>query len=157
MARPSTTGFGFPWRCDEGCPCGSEREFAACCLGANGWPAMTVESLLPPPPPTGTARAGCYMAETADCGEGLSREHYISRSLIDAPEVRVRGMPWQRKAFERYAPDNLTARILCRRHNSALSPLDAHAKRFFLALEAGLQHAQRKSLSRRSAFFMTSG
>jgi hypothetical protein len=118
---------------------------------------MTVGSLLPPWPPTGTSQAGCYMAETADCGEGLSREHYISRGLIDAPEVRVRGMPWQREEVERYAADNLTARILCRRHNSALSPLDAHAQRFFLAIEAGLQQAQRQSLSRRSAFYMTSG
>lgn len=157
MASPLTTGFGFPWRRDEPCPCGSDRPFAACCLGTNGRSAMAVGSLLPPGPPTGATQAGCYMAETANCGEGLSREHYISRGLIDAPEVKVRGMPWQREEVEHYAPDNLTARMLCRRHNSALSPLDAHAKRFFLALEAGLQHAQRRSLSRRTAFYITSG
>ncbi|MBB3562061.1 hypothetical protein FHX06_003392 [Rhizobium sp. BK512] len=97
------------------------------------------------------------MAATADCGGGLSREHYISRGLIDGPELRVRGMPWQREEVANYSPDNLVARILCRRHNSAMSPLDAHAIRFFLALEEGLEHAQRRSVSRRSRYFMASG
>lgn len=97
------------------------------------------------------------MAATADCGGGLSREHYISRGLISGPELRVRGMPWQQEEVARYSPDNLVARILCRRHNSAMSPLDAHAIRFFLAVEAALEHAQRRSLSRKSQFHMTSG
>ncbi|WP_444598758.1 hypothetical protein [Blastomonas fulva] len=97
------------------------------------------------------------MATTTNCGGGLSREHYISRGLIDGRELRVRGMPWQREEVERYSADNLVARILCQRHNSAMSPLDAHAIRFFRAVEAGLKHAQRRSLSRRSHFFITSG
>lgn len=157
MARPPTDGFGFPWKRDDGCPCGSGKLFEACCLGSDGRPDMTLGSLLPPAPATGERQAGCYLAGTADCGGGLSREHYISRGLIDGPELRVRGMPWQREEVARYSPDNLVARILCRRHNSALSPLDTHAIRFFLALEAGLNHAQRRSLSRRNCFFMTSG
>lgn len=66
-------------------------------------------------------------------------------------------MPWQQVEVARYSPDNLVARILCRRHNSAMSPLDEHAIRFFLAVEAGLKHAQRRSLSRKNRFFMTSG
>lgn len=118
---------------------------------------MAIGSLVPPAPVTGETQAGCYMAGSRDCGGGISREHYITRSLIDGPEVTVRGFPWQREEVARYSPDNLVARILCRRHNSALSPLDAHAKRFFLALEAALQHAQRRSLSKRSRHFMASG
>lgn len=157
MTRPPTDRFGFPWKRDDDCPCGSGKVFAACCLGADGRPEMELGSLLPPVPATGETQAGCYMARTADCGGGLSREHYISRGLIDGPELKVRGMPWQREEVARYSADNLVARILCRRHNSALSPLDAHAIRFFLALEAGLNHAQRRSLSRRNRFFMTSG
>jgi hypothetical protein len=97
------------------------------------------------------------MAETEDCGGGLSREHYVSRGLIDGAELRVRGMPWQKEEVARFSPDSLVARILCRRHNSALSTLDTHAIRFFLAVEVGLRHAQRRSLSRKSRFFMTSG
>lgn len=157
MVRPPTNGFGFPWQGDDICPCGTGLSFADCCLGNDGRPAMALENLLPPPPVSGERQKGCYMAETADCGGGLSREHYISRGLIDGPELRVRGMPWQQEEVAHYSPDNLVARILCRRHNSALSPLDAHAIRFFLAVEAGLNHAQRRSLSRQSQFFMTSG
>lgn len=157
MARPPTDGFGFPWKRDDPCPCGSGSSFADCCLGGDGWPAMLLGDLVPPAPVTGEAQSGCYMAATADCSGGLSREHYISRGLIDGPELRVRGMPWQREEVAHYSPDNLAARILCRRHNSALSPLDAHAIRLFLALEEGLKHAQRRSLSSRSRFFMTSG
>lgn len=157
MARPPENGFGFPWKADDPCPCGSGSHFSGCCLGSDGRPGMAVASLTPPAPLTGQAQSGCYMAATADCGGGLSREHYISRGLIDGPELRVRGMPWQREEVARYSPDNLVARILCQRHNSAMSPLDAHAIRFFRAVEAGLTHAQRRSLSRKSLFYMTSG
>ncbi len=118
---------------------------------------MALGDLIPPAPATGETQNGCYMAATADCGGGLSREHYISRGLIDGPELQVRGMPWQTEEVARYSPDNLVARILCRRHNSAMSPLDEQAIRFFLAVEAGLKHAQRRSLSRKSRFYMTSG
>jgi len=157
MARPPTDGFGFPWKRDDACPCGSGSSFARCCLGGDGRPAMALGGLVPPVPVTGEAQSGCYMAATANCGGGLSREHYISRGLIDGPELRVRGLPWQCEEVAYYSPDNLVARILCRRHNAAMSPLDAHAIRFFLALEAGLKHAQRRSPSRKSRFFMTSG
>lgn len=157
MARPPTDGFGFPWKSNDACPCGSGNLFGACCLGSDRRPAMALGSLLPPAPVSGEVQAGCYMAATADCGGGLSREHYISRGLIDGPELRIRGMPWQRGKVVRYAPDNLVARILCQRHNSAMSPLDAHAIRFFRAVEAGLKHAQRRSLSRQSRFYITSG
>lgn len=157
MASPITNGFSFPWKQDDPCPCGSGSRFASCCLGVDGRPAMILGNLVPPAPVTGEAQSGCYMAATGDCGGGLSREHYISRGLIDGPELRVRGMPWQREEVAHYSPDNLVARILCRRHNSAMSPLDAHAIRFFSALEVGLSHAQRRSLSSKSRFFMTSG
>lgn len=89
MTRPPTDRFGFPWKRDDDCPCGSGKVFAACCLGADGRPDIVVGSLLPPIPATGGTQAGCYMARTADCGGGLSCEHYISRGLIDGPELKV--------------------------------------------------------------------
>lgn len=112
---------------------------------------------MPPAPPTGETREGCYLASSQNCGGGLSREHYISRALIDQRDVFVRGMPWQKAEVQRLSPDNLTAKILCRRHNSALSPLDTHAQRLFLGIEEASHHASRRSLSRKPQFFMTSG
>lgn len=153
MVRPPTNGFGFPWTDSDPCPCGGNEAFSRCCKGDDGLPAMAVGRLIPPNAPTGEATEGCYLASSQNCGGALSREHYISRALIDRSEVFVRGMPWQKEEVQRFSPDNLTAKILCRRHNSALSPLDEHAKRFFLSLEAANHHASRRSLSRRPAFF----
>jgi hypothetical protein len=118
---------------------------------------MAVGKITPPGPVTGYAHPGCYMAPSANCSPRLSREHLISRGLIDGQDLKVRGMPWQRDEVQRCSPDSLTARILCQRHNSSFSPLDAHARRFFLALEQARLHAQRRSLSTRSRYFMTSG
>jgi hypothetical protein len=38
-----------------------------------------------------------------------------------------------------------------------VSPLDAHAIRFFLAIDAAIGHTQRRSLSRRPEYFLASG
>ena len=83
MSRPPTDRYGFPWQRFDPCPCGSTEVFEACCLAADGRPAMAIATLVPPEPKTGEAQANCYMAATCDCGGGLSREHYISRGLID--------------------------------------------------------------------------
>jgi hypothetical protein len=82
---------------------------------------MTIGSLVPPAPITGESQGGCYLASSRNCHGGLSREHYVSRALIDANNVFVRGMPWQKDEVQRLSPDNLTAKILCRRHNAALN------------------------------------
>jgi hypothetical protein len=52
---------------------------------------------------------------------------------------------------------NLTAKILCKRHNEALSPLDAEAGRFFSVLTAALVDLERKTLSRKPIFHLISG
>lgn len=77
---------------------------------ADGRPAMAVGNLIPPAPVTGETQNGCYKSATSDCGGGLSREHYISRGLINGPELLLRGMPWQQGEVARYSPDNLVAR-----------------------------------------------
>jgi len=157
MGRPSNTAYDFPWADSDPCPCDGRSRFDRCCKGCDGRPAMAIGSLVPPGPPTGEAREGCYLASSQDFGGGLSREHYISRALINQRDVFVRGMPWQKAEVQRFSPDNLTAKILCRRHNSALSPLDTHAQRLFLGIEEASHHASRRSLSRKPQFFMTSG
>jgi hypothetical protein len=97
------------------------------------------------------------MAASEDCSSGLSREHYISRVLLDGLDLRIRGFPWQREQVARVSPDNLTAKILCRRHNSALSPLDTAAKDYFRSLEKARIHAVRRSLSTCTGHFLVSG
>jgi hypothetical protein len=79
------------------------------------------------------------MAELGSCYGPISGEHLISKSIIefiqDGGEFSVSGVPWLEEGESRIlSPKNLTANCLCARHNSALSPLDSAALRFFEAL-----------------------
>jgi hypothetical protein len=70
-----------------------------------------------PPGPT----PKCYAAALGDCdGNPATNEHYISKSLLDRLGARffVEGVPW-------------LARVLCKRHNNALWPLDTMIGNFY--------------------------
>jgi len=62
----------------------------------------------------------------------LSREHYISESLLErfGKSFTVDGFPWLSTA-RKMTPKVLQAKILCERHNNALSPLDTSIARFY--------------------------
>ncbi|MCG2665312.1 hypothetical protein ACFPFP_00015 [Bradyrhizobium sp. GCM10023182] len=79
------------------------------------------------------------MRELQNCEGPISGEHLISESVIKVlrgeGDFTVSGLPWQEADEEkRLAPANLTANCLCRRHNSALTPLDSAAGLFFSSL-----------------------
>lgn len=57
------------------------------------------------------------------CSEKISREHLISRSLFPNPTVLVEGYDWCKESRS-IGIDSLTRKILCARHNSALSIAD---------------------------------
>jgi hypothetical protein len=100
---------------------------------------------------------GCYLAASGDCSPKLSREHYVTRALIDRPGLKVRGMPWQTEPVLDITATALTSKVLCQRHNSALSPLDDEALRAYEAIAAAREHATRRSLSRRPTGVIVSG
>ena len=119
-----------------------------------------MQSLRPPGPPTGYSHARCYLRDTFDCSERLSREHYVSEAVLVqlGKTLRVSGMPWQQPGETLDAGiGSLTARILCERHNHALSPLDAEAGLFFSVLSRALVDLARKTLSRNPSFHLVSG
>jgi hypothetical protein len=97
-----------------------------------------------------------------DCSADLSAEHYISKSVLQAigTTVAVSGVPWPSLPGgeeKEIGINRLTARILCGRHNSALSPLDSAAGAFFEKLQAIEVDLQRRSLSRKHSFVLMSG
>ena len=97
-----------------------------------------------------------------DCSADLSAEHYISKSVLQAigTTVAVSGVPWPSLPGgeeKEIGINRLTARILCGRHNSALSPLDSAAGAFFEKLQAIEVDLQRRSLSRKHSFVLVSG
>jgi hypothetical protein len=83
-------------RPDHRCPCGSGKLVRDCCALPSGHLRKQVPSLTPPPPFTGHAQLGCYLATTRNCSPNLSAEHYISRSVLEVigDVVAVDGAPW---------------------------------------------------------------
>ena len=109
------------------CTCGSGKTFINCCF--------SIADTVPPPPPSGYSNKKCYAQCLEDCSPGISREHYISKSVLDLlgpPSFEVSGFPWVPEGSSRIVSTNsLVMNKLCTRHNSALSGLDALAQRFF--------------------------
>src|SRR5947209_2587209 len=87
-----------------------------------------------------TPQRSCYAAGRGGCSSGLSREHYVSRSVLDlfsdGDAVSLGGFAWMAKGKVKDLPiDAITARVLCEEHNRQLSPLDSEALRLFQTWE----------------------
>lgn len=92
----------------------------------------------------------CWAASIGKCVGPISGEHQVTESLYGVKSVSVVGLLWCRTERVQIGVSNLKAKILCRGHNSALSPVDIGGKHAFETLgrfrELG---AQRASLSTR--------
>jgi hypothetical protein len=78
----------------------------------------------------------CYAAVLGGCSRRTSREHYISEAVLR--DIAAEGSLWMqgsRSVPEKWLPPSaFSAKIMCRRHNSALSGLDAAARSVVAAL-----------------------
>jgi hypothetical protein len=112
----------------DACLCGSGRLLRDCCLTARC-------DTVPAGTSTGHSHPACFARSLNDCSRTISKEHYISKSvlgLFGSADATVSGMPWLPDGDEKKVSiESLTAKILCIRHNNALSPLDAVAAEFF--------------------------
>lgn len=114
------------------CPCGSLRPASRCCSQGNRvWRKEPATIYVPADGPCRCS--GCYLAGFGECDPKLSDEHVISRSVLEriGRVPTIEGAAWQTPGKKNAIPiDRLVARVLCERHNSALSPLDSSAGRF---------------------------
>ena len=81
---------------------------------------------------TGLTTNGCYAAELLDCDGGpTTREHAASEGLLErfGRTFVVKGTP-HGEAVTR-TPKSMAARVLCERHNGALSPFDTELQRLY--------------------------
>nr|WP_019862309.1 hypothetical protein [Mesorhizobium loti] len=83
------------------------------------------------------------MKELGSCDGPISGEHLFTHSIMRLlqgdGEFSISGVPWLADGETRVLPTRaLTANCLCQKHNSALSPLDGEALRFFTVLKSGL-------------------
>lgn len=86
----------------------------------------------------------CFAAQLGNCSGNLSREHYVSRSVLElaGKSVRISGFPWQKPNIPKdVGISSLTSKILCRRHNSELSSLDFVGKDFLQSLKSSFDEA----------------
>lgn len=91
-----------------------------------------------PRPKTGLVTRGCYAEALQDCdGGSLSREHYISETLLErfGKGFTVEGLSWL-SGPRKITPKALQAKVLCERHNNALSSLDTTIGRFYDVIAA---------------------
>lgn len=86
--------------------------------------------------------ARCYARALNTCSPRISREHYVSRTVLDllGDEHRISNARWLAKGQQSdpLPTRALGSRVLCEAHNRVLSPLDSHAERVFAALLWGL-------------------
>ncbi len=127
---------------DALCPCESGRTIRLCCRQADGRVHPNAQVTAPPGAPTGFAHPQCYAGGLRDCSARLSREHFISEGVLeqisDAGEggLDATGFHWLNDGEAMpLSPKSMSAKVLCQRHNEALSPLDTVASRFFRTLE----------------------
>ncbi len=98
-------------------------------------------TLVPPGAVTGHAHPRCFASVDNNCSNRISREHFISETLLRQIELnntaKIAGLRWQPpQSFNILPLKGLASNILCERHNSALSPLDAAVGAFTLAIGA---------------------
>jgi len=132
------------------CICDSGDKAKFCCLKSGKWNKAPA-NINPLPPCTMFANDQCYASITNDCNSKISKEHYLSRSVLQQlgqnNEVKISGLHWQKaETFSKMAIDRLIAKILCERHNNALSPLDAE----FSRLQASTKVSRNEQNSRLS-------
>ena len=115
------------------CPCESGLAPSACCRRSGGSWYKIPEPFEPAPPLTGFSHPKCYLRETRNCCETLENEHPVSATVLRTigPTLRISGLSWVTGGISRDIPvEKFTARVLCARHNRALSPMDTQGGRF---------------------------
>lgn len=125
-------------RLGEPCQCGSGQKAIYCCW-SNGHFLPKAVKRYRRPRGILISNPGCYAAPLRDCSKKLSGEHWLSKSLLRAvakgsKKIGVLGHDWQTETLQVVGIEGLNAKILCERHNEALSGLDTVMQRFARAL-----------------------
>lgn len=90
----------------------------------------------------------CWASCLGDCDGGMSREHLFSANLL-GDSINVSGGPYGDEP-RRIGRSRLVSKILCAKHNSDLSPLDAEAGRFAETLDQAMELHERRSQMHRN-------
>ena len=104
-------------------------------------------------PATNFSHPGCYARALRDCSDTLSVEHFVSESVLEllGDAHRISNASWLQpsKQSNPLPAQALGSRILCKRHNEMLSPLDDSARIFFGELLLALSDAPKPASNHR--------
>jgi hypothetical protein len=70
---------------------------------------------------------GCWAEKLGGCADKVSREHIVSAGIFPEEMIYVKGFPWCPDELKRIGVSSFTKKVLCQRHNNALSPIDEAA------------------------------
>jgi hypothetical protein len=125
------------------CPCGSGNKSYGCCWRGDGkWEKAPVGAInLPQLEALPSTNDRCYLSSHGDCSSKITREHSISRNILeritkDKLTVENAGHIFGGKNRVEIGIDAFAAKVLCDVHNPALSPLDSAAGIAFSTIEA---------------------
>lgn len=106
------------------CTCGSNLPVNDCCF-------KTINT-TPKGPKTNYSHPRCYASALCDCSRTISKEHFLSKSVMELwGKAGIFKAPFIEGDGKNLKVSSLSAKILCERHNNALSSLDEVAKKFF--------------------------
>jgi hypothetical protein len=91
----------------------------------------------------------CWAMSLGDCSGGQSAEHLVSNVVFSGGSVEVTGKIWNARQPLTIGQKAFTANILCRGHNSRLSPVDTAEGKATKAIGdfIGSQERRRKSVA----------
>jgi hypothetical protein len=88
------------------------------------------------------------------CDPKISHEHLVSESILDLFEgISVQGFKWCKEEPRVIGVGSLTAKNLCKNHNSDLSPTDHAALAFFRAVKDEINETPESRASRINSNF----
>ena len=121
------------------CACGSGVPAHKCCWrGIGRWEKSPVG--ITETPETHFVHESCYLSPLGNCGAKMTREHFISRNILE--RITTSTLKFENaahffggKATVEIGVDAFSSKVLCDSHNSALSGLESAAGLAFSTIE----------------------
>jgi hypothetical protein len=98
--------------------------------------AVSTPPILPPAQYSGYNHSmdKCWAKSLGDCSDKMSGEHLVTAGIFSTDKVMVQGFSWCKDVRKEIGLNSLVRKVLCRDHNSQLSPLDDAVIGLFQAL-----------------------
>lgn len=77
----------------------------------------------------------CWARELGNCDGPMTGEHFVSKCLRYGKMMAIKGLPFCKDDYVKISWATAKSNVLCARHNSVLSPVDAEALRFKTTIE----------------------